>query len=250
MIDREAKYQEETFLLNQERQSLLDAQQAVERTRHKPFVLIMPFLLLACIVAGYFSYEQLNTKEQYYEQVTVAAENIDKLAGLLSSSQKTAQTTSNELQKKQNELLKTRAMLLNLRTTTDQLQQEVVQLKNAKGASTPNETALASSVVTLSDQLAILKAQLEENYLTNDVNEAYIEYQEKDLNIVKAQQKNLQATIETKEQLLQEKDTKTAQLSTNLESIQSQLKALKERNEELANQDVQLNAQLKKASTK
>jgi len=242
LIDRESKYKEESFLLNQERQSLLDAQQTVERTRQKPFVLIMPFLLLACIVAGYFSYEQLNIKEEYFEQVTAAAENIDKLAGLLSSSQDDAQAASNELQNKQKELAKTRAMLLDLRTTTDQLQLEVTQLKGPNDSRTLGETPFASSVITLSDQLATLKAQLEENYLTNDVNEAYIEYQEKDLNTVKAQQKNLQASIENKEQRLLEQDTETAQLSTSLESMQTQFQALEARNKELESQNALLTA--------
>jgi len=253
LIDRESKYKEESFLLNQERQSLLDAQQTIERKRQKPFVLLMPFLLLACIVAGYFSYEQLNTKEQYFEQVTVAAENIDKLAGLLSSSQENVQAASNELQNKQKELAKTRAMLLDLRATTDQLQLEVTRLKDANDPSASGEMALTSSVITLSAQLANLKAQLEENYLTNDVNEAYIEYQEKDLNTVKVQQKNLQASIETKEQLLQEKDSKTAQLSTSLESMQNQLQALKARNKELESHNAQLAAKkdnLKQTPTK
>jgi len=253
LIDRESKYKEESFLLNQERQSLLDAQQTIERTRQKPFVLIMPFLLFACIVAGYFSYEQLNTKEQYFEQVTAAAENIDKLAVLLSSSQDDALTASNELQNKQKELVKTRAMLLDLRATTDQLQLEVTQLKGLEDQSAFGETTFASSVITLSDQLAILRAQLEENYLTNDVNEAYIEYQEKDLNTVKAQQKDLEASIENKEQLLLEKDTKTAQLSTNLESVQNKFQALEARNKELESHNAQLaleNEQLKQTPAK
>jgi len=248
LIDRESKYKEESFLLNQERQSLLDVQQTVERKRQKPFVLIMPFLLLACVVAGYFAYEQLNTKEHHFEQVTAAADNIDKLAGLLSSSQENAQTASNELQNKQKELVKTRAMLVDLRMTTDQLQQEVTQLKSPSDPSVLGDTALASFIITLSDQLAILKAQLEENYLTNDVNEAYIEYQEKDLNTVKAQQQNLQASIENKEQLLLEQDTKAAELSTNLETMQQQLQTLKVRNKELESQNAQIalaNEQLK-----
>jgi len=249
LIDRESRYKEESFLLNQERQSLLDAQQTIERRRQKPFVLILPFLLLACIVAGYFSYEQLNTKEEYFEQVTVAAENIDKLAGLLSSSQKDAQTASNALQNKQKELVKTRAMLVDLRNTTDQLQLEVTQLKGTSDSSTLGETNLASSVVTLSGQLATLKVQLEEYYLTNDVNEAYIEYQEKDLNTVKAQQKNLQTSIENKELLLLEKDTKTAALSISLENMQNQIEALETRNKELESHNTQqavANDQLKK----
>jgi len=249
LIDRESRYKEESFLLNQERQSLLDAQQTIERRRQKPFVLILAFLLLACIVAGYFSYEQLNTKEEYFEQVTVAAENIDKLAGLLSSSQKDAQTASNALQNKQKELVKTRAMLVDLRNTTDQLQLEVTQLKGTSDSSTLGETNLASSVVTLSGQLATLKVQLEEYYLTNDVNEAYIEYQEKDLNTVKAQQKNLQTSIENKELLLLEKDTKTAALSISLENMQNQIEALETRNKELESHNTQqavANDQLKK----
>ncbi|MFT7371467.1 MAG: hypothetical protein ACI9T9_000143 [Oleiphilaceae bacterium] len=242
LIDRESKYQEESFLLNQERQSLLDAQQAAQRVRQKPFVLLMPFLLFACIVAGYFSYEQLNTKEHYFEQVTVAAENIDKLAGLLSSSQHDVLAASNALKKKQQELVKTRAMLADLRTTTDQLQLEVKQLKSSQGPTGSEQLSLASSVVTLSDQLAVLKAQLEEYYLTNDVNEAFIEYQEKDLSSVKAQQQNLQVAIVNKEKMLLAQNTKTAQLSSSLEKMTNQYLALEARNKELENQNAQLAA--------
>jgi hypothetical protein len=242
LIDRESKYQEESFLLNQERQSLLDAQQAAQRVRQKPFVLLMPFLLFACIVAGYFSYEQLNTKEHYFGQVTVAAENIDKLAGLLSSSQHDVLAASNALKKKQQELVKTRAMLADLRTTTDQLQLEVKQLKSSQGPTGSEQLSLASSVVTLSDQLAVLKAQLEEYYLTNDVNEAFIEYQEKDLSSVKAQQQNLQVAIVNKEKMLLAQNTKTAQLSSSLEKMTNQYLALEARNKELENQNAQLAA--------
>lgn len=193
LIDREAKYKEENDLLNQERQSLLDAHQISARKRHKPFALLMPFLLFSCIVAGYFAYEQLNTKEQYFEQVSVAADNIDKLAGLLSSSQEDVLTASTELQNKQRELVRTRAMLLDLRTTADQLQLEVAVLKNPHDPIGLDQTTLAASVLTLSDQLSSLKSQLEEYYLTNDVNEAFIEYQEKDLTIVKTQHEDLLA---------------------------------------------------------
>jgi hypothetical protein len=242
LIDRESKYKEESFLLNQERQSLLDAKQTIERTRHKPFVLIMPFLLLACIVAGYFSYEQLNTKEQYFEQVSAAAQNIDKLAGLLSSSQEDALTASNELLAKQKELVKTRAMLVDLRMTTDQLQLEVKQLKSSQDPTGLDQMTLALSVVTLSDQLATLKAQLDEYYLTNDVNEAFIEYQEKDLSSVKAQQQNLQDAIANKEKMLLEQDTKTAQLSRSLKNMKNQYQALEARNKALESQNAQLAA--------
>jgi hypothetical protein len=221
LIDRESKYKEESFLLNKERQSLLDAQQRIERRRHKPFVLVMPFLLLACIVAGYFSYQQLNTKEQYFEQVTVAADNIDKLAGLLSLSQKDVQTASNELKKKQAELVKTRAMLVDLRTTTDQLQLEVKLLKSSQDPTGLDQESLASSVIILSDQLAALKEQLEEYYLTNDVNEAF---------------------IETKEKMLLEQDSKAAQLSSSLENMKNQYQALEARNKALESQNAELAA--------
>jgi len=242
LIDRESKYKEESFLLNQERQSLLDVKQTIERTRYKPFVLIMPFLLMACIVAGYFSYEQLNTKEQYFEHISAAAQNIDKLAGLLSSSQEDALTASNELLAKQKELVKTRAMLVDLRTTTDQLQLEVKQLKSSQDPTGLDQMTLALSVVTLSDQLATLKAQLDEYYLTNDVNEAFIEYQEKDLSSVKAQQQNLQDAIVNKEKMLLEQDTKTAQLSRSLKNMKNQYQALEVRNKALESQNAQLAA--------
>lgn len=243
LIDRELKYKEESVLLNQERQSLLDAKHTIERKHHKPFTLLMPCLLLTCIVAGYFSYDFLNTQEQYFEQASVAAKNIDKLAGLLTNSQKNALTASTELQNKQQELVRTRAMLVDLRATTDQLQLEIEQLKSSQDPTGLDQISLNTSVVMLSDQLAILKAQLEEFYLTNDVNEAFIEYQEKDLTIAKKQQQNLQVSIQNKEQKLKETETQTVQLSRSLDTMTNQYLASEARNKELMRQNSELTAQ-------
>jgi len=261
LIGREKKYKEEILSLNKERQDLLDAQQTLEKSRPKPFVLIVPFLLLACIVAGYFAYEQLNKKEQHFEQVTVASENIDKLAKLLNSSQDEVLLASGELINKKNELNKTKSMLLGLKNTINQLQLEITQLKGNQETTESERLALAFSANTLSDQLAILKTQLEDKYLTNDINEAYIDYQQHDLNAAKTalssqietvqekehaltlkenQQKTLEDSLKNKEQLLLEQGSKTLALNDDLEKVKKQLENLQVGYTQLENQNAKL----------
>ena len=67
LIDRETKYQEELKLFSKERQSLMETQQELENASQKPLIFLVPFLLLACILAGYFAYEQINKKEQQFQ---------------------------------------------------------------------------------------------------------------------------------------------------------------------------------------
>jgi len=263
LITRELKYKEETSALNKERQQLLDAQETLESSRQKPWLLIVPFLLLACVVAGYFAYEQLNKKAQHFEQVAVASKNIDKLAKLLTSSQDEVLTASNELLNKKDELSKTKNMMLDLKNTTDQLQLEITQLKGNQETSVEEKSALALSANTLSEQLATLKVQLEDKYLTIDINEAFIDYQENDLNVFKAaltsqqetiqqkedalsdqqkQQRNLENAIKSKEQRVQAQNTQVSDLNNDLQALRKQLKVIQSANSNLKRQNAALTA--------
>jgi len=261
LITRELKYKEEISALNKERQHLLDAQETLESSRQKPWLFIVPFLLLACSLAGYFAYEQLNKKAQHFEQVAVASKNIDKLAKLLSSTQDKVLTASNELLDKKDELSKTKSMLLGLKNTTDQLQFEITQLKGSQETSAEEKSALTLSANSLSEQLAILKTQLEDKYLTIDINEAFIDYQENDLNVFKAaltsqqetiqqkedalsdqiqQQQDLENALKSKEQHLQAQSTQVSTLNNDLRALKNKLTLLQSVNSNLKQQNAVL----------
>lgn len=186
LMQREQKLKDEQALLEQERNMIQGAQEAIRSSRRQRSVLILPLLLITAVGAGLFAYENLEQQKRYFDQVTQASKSIDRLSQVLSLTQDEVVLTSGKLSNKQMELERTKEMLAELRATTDQLQIEIAQLKGHNEDAIEGKLALTESAGNLSVQLTILREQLEDKYLTNDINEVYIEYQENDLR--KAQQ--------------------------------------------------------------
>jgi len=267
LIKRETKYADDSRQLNQERKSLLEAQQEAESKRHKPIMLIIPILLVTCIVAGYITYEQINKKQQHYNLIATASKNIDKLASILSLTQDQVIDKSTALSNKKTELDKTKNMLLGLKNTTDQLQSEITLLRGNQATTETEKAALAVSAQSLSSQLASLKTQLEDKYLTIDINEAFIDYQEHDLKVFKTalethqemldqktstlnnqhkQQLLLEQKIAEKEDNLSSKAEQLEKLKLKFSTIQKNMSTIQNENSELKNENENLESELKK----
>jgi len=227
LIQRERKYNEENLQLNKERQALLQTKKEIHESKQKPTLYLIPFLLVACVVAGYFTFEHLNKKQAHFDQITYASKNIDKLANLLSQSQNQVMDKSSALQNKKTELNKTKNMLSDLKTTTDQLQSEISSLKSDKKTTDSEHSNLTTSAEILTSQLEALKAQLEDEYLTIDLYEAFIDYQEKDLEVFKV-------VMSKQQEILDQKD---ANLNEHLSQNQALEKVLAEKEIILSEKD-------------
>lgn len=272
LIKRENKLNDDKTLLQRERQALSELQQATAKSSQRPMLIVLPLLLFACIVGGYFAYEQLEKKQQHFSEIAFASANIDKLASILSLTQDEVISQSNALENKKSELDKTKNMLSELKHTSDTLANELVHLKGNEETSASEKAALVSSAEYLKQQLAELKVQLEDKYLTIDIIEALVDYQESNLNNVKgelatkqellaqqqsslSEQKTLEASLkqelESKASLLSQQALKTQAAQKELEDVQQQLqaakRALKEQQRLLAEQKLKAQANSKTA---
>jgi len=181
LIQREQKLADEKHVIEQERRMLLESQESMRRSRQRRSTFMLPILLIAAIAAGVLAYQNIEQQKKYFNQVANASKNIDALAQILSVTQDEVVIATSQLSNKKIELERTKTMLDDLKSTTEQLQYEIRQLKGDSSTSAEEKQALTLSADNLSEQFTVLKAQLEENYLTNDINEVYIEYQENDL---------------------------------------------------------------------
>lgn len=181
LIKREKKLADDLNILNNEKQALHELKRQIQSKQHRRSVIIIPILFAACILAGYFAFEQMEVQQQQYKNLNTATRNIDKLTQVLNTTQDTMINTRSELSTKQAELAKTKNMLNELKITSQQLESEITQLRSNKLTTKEEKASLTQSASTLLTQLAELKLQLEDKYLNDDINEAYIEYQERDL---------------------------------------------------------------------
>lgn len=209
LIQRERKLEDEQRILQQERKMLEHTHLSLKSSRRRRSAFMLPLLLVAAIAAGMLAYRNIEQQQKYFDQVTTASKNIDTLAKLLSVTQDEVVLATSSLSTKQVELERTKSMLDDLKSTTDQLYLEIRQLKGDSYETAEDKSALFLSADNLSEQLATLKAQLEDKYLTNDINEVYIEYQENDLR--KARQQ-----IQDQEDMLARKDAQIESLRSHL----------------------------------
>lgn len=225
LMQRERKLDETARDLASQSQMLEQAHAALELRQKKRNVLVIPILLLVCVVAGYTAFLNLGTKQDALQQATRANENIDKLASVLNMTQEEVLAASDKLRNKRQELEKTKSMLNELRQTTEQLEVEILSLRENQAASLAEKEALGTSAATLSQQLKQLRAQLEDEYLTIDINEAFIDYQENN-------RQQLQQLLTHYKQTLDEREARVANLQQALTSQQALT----------GKQDAQLNA--------
>lgn len=216
LIRRERKLEDDKRLIAQERKMLEDTQALLTARRQRRSTIVLPMLLVTAIAAGVFAFQNMEQQQRYFEQVSQASKSIDKLAQVLSMTQDEVTLTSGKLSNKQLELERTKGMLAELRATTNQLQFEISQIRGDEPTSVEDTTALTVSADNLSGQLAKLRAQLEENYLTNDINEVYIEYQESDLRQAQKALQEKESELAAQKNQLQENEQRISELQQAL----------------------------------
>ena len=161
LIKRERKLQEDSTLLQRERETFSASQEAAA-SRRSSSITLLPVLLVACIFGGYFAYQQLEKRSFHYNQIASASKNIDKLANILSLTQDEVLTQSTALEIKKGELDKTKDMLFDLKQSSDQLRREIQRLKGDQATSASEKASLVESADILAQQLGELKVQLED----------------------------------------------------------------------------------------
>lgn len=267
---REQKLEQEQKLLKKEAESLTSRRQELETKKKNTSLILLPVLLIVCIIGGYLTFDHLDQRERQYNQITLASKNIDKLANILNITQEEMLDKSAALHNKKLELDKTKAMLMGLKTTSDQLQDEITKLKGNQPTSEAGNSVLTNSAETLAAQLFDLKTQLEDNYLTLDVNEAFIDYQENDIETFKTALDKYKKQLEQKEDSLSQHKTKQtlleellvsskeqnnklstqlSEMNINLKTIQSQLKDTMIENKELLKENSNLSNEVAKLKT-
>lgn len=214
LIQREQKLEDEMRLIEQERKMLSQTQQSLKMNRQRRTAFMLPLLLVAAIAAGLLAFYNIEQQNKYFSQVTTASKNIDTLARILSNTQDEVVLATSRLSNKQIELERTKTMLSDLKSTTDQLQMEIRQLKGDTSESAEGKTALTQSAGNLVEQLALLNAQLEDHYLNEDINEAFIEYQENDL-------KRAEQRLKQQAELLEDQAHQIASLKANISKSDS-----------------------------
>ncbi len=227
LMEREQKIKDETRLLKQEREAMLAAERRIGSRKQNRSSLLVPILLAACIGAGYVAFDHFNTNERYFEQMATASRNIDKLANALNMTQDEVLTRAEQLTAKKTELERTKAMLAELKQTTDRLQSEINLLKNDRQTTPAEHQSLTQSAQTLSTQLAELKEQLEDKYLTIDINEAFIDYQENDLRKLNLALKAQSESNAMKERMLDDREATINELKDANTALVEELEALK-----------------------
>lgn len=202
LIQREQRLEDERRMVLQERQMLTNTQATLKASRQRTTALMLPLFLVAAIAAGLFAFNHIEQQEKYFNQVATASKNIDALAKILSVTQDEVVIATSQLSTKQFELERTKSMLEELKDTTDKLQMEIFHLKGYTSSSAEEKTALTISADNLSEKFSALKAQLEDKYLSDDINEAFIEYQENGLKRAHAQLAQQTALLAEKDQLI------------------------------------------------
>ena len=216
LVNRERKLEDESQRLSQERLAYLEVQRRFAEVRGRNIRILMMVFVVVAIGAGYFAFNYMDKKERYFEQIVLASKNIDKLTKVLSLTQDEVLSSSSALVDKKNQLKVTKTMLTDLKTATEQLHQEINQMKNSQANSEAERNALLTSAQALSSQLKNLKVQLEDNDLTNDINEAFIAYQENDLRNFQKTLAEHYESIQSKEQSLEQKQSQLLALEQTL----------------------------------
>ncbi len=242
---REQKLLEDQQLLEQESLSLANRQVELASRQKKSQLFFLPLLLSVCIAGGYLAYDYVSQQKLHYALISQASKNIDKLANLLNITQDQVIDKSNDLLSKKLELDKTKQMLLELKTTSDRLYEEINKFESNPLTASGEKTTLSVSAETLAAQLASLRTQLEDNYLTIDINEAYIDHQENDLNIFKTALAAHQKKLAQKEGSIQEQQVKQALLEELLQSSKTQNQQLSKQLDALNNSLKELQRELK-----
>lgn len=222
LTQREQKLEQQQQLQEQEALSLAKRQQELAIKQRKNQFYLVPILLVICIAGGYFAFDYLEQQKAQFNQIAQASKNIDKLAAILNMTQEQVIDKSNDLQSKKQELDKTKTMLVDLKTASDQLQAEITRIQENPLTEGSIKASLNLSAESLAAQLANLRTQLEDTYLTIDINEAFIDHQEHDLKTFKAALADYKSKLAKQEGSLTAQQAKQASLESLLASSQAQ----------------------------
>lgn len=145
LIKREYSVDERESLLAKREQILQAQQQRRRLARRNKASLIAPILLITCVIAGYFAYEQINQQRQYFKQVKAAQAHVDKLTRVLNLTQARMVDSGQEVKLRTAELASTHTKL-------KALQEELSKMKEG-AQSTPSTLQKISLAPSLESPL-------------------------------------------------------------------------------------------------
>ncbi len=124
LLAREQLLNEQQELL-EKREQIFDARQHSQRLANRNRAsLIAPLLLITCVAAGYFAYEQIDQQRQYFQQVKAAEAHVDKLTRVLSITQERMVSNTSTIAERNTQLAQTQAKLEALENELAQLQDQ------------------------------------------------------------------------------------------------------------------------------
>lgn len=114
LIQREHRLSENETILKREQSLFREQHKTRKQLQSKRSSLVAPILLIACVAAGYFAFENLDHQRTYFKQVKAASANVDKLARVLGITQQKMVKASSELEQKKLELEQAKELVMNL----------------------------------------------------------------------------------------------------------------------------------------
>ncbi len=122
LIQREQRLAENEALLKREQGLFREQHQTRTQIQSKRGSLVAPILLIACVAAGYFAFENINDQRQYFKQVKAASANVDRLSRVLGITQQKMVKASSELDKKRIELEHAKQLVMSMLENTKNIE--------------------------------------------------------------------------------------------------------------------------------
>jgi hypothetical protein len=127
LIHREHRLAENETILKREQSLFREQHKTRKQLQSKRSSLVAPILLIACVAAGYFAFENLDQQRTYFKQVKAASANVDKLARVLGITQQKMVKASSELEQKKLELEQAKELVMNLLGNSQSIEIEAQQ---------------------------------------------------------------------------------------------------------------------------
>lgn len=127
LLAREQQLAEQLLLL-EKREQIFEAQRHRQRmAKRNRASLIAPLLLITCVAAGYFAYEQIDQQRQYFQQMKAAEAHVDKLSRVLSITQERMVSNTGTIEERNAQLAETQSKL-------ESLEAELTRLQSGEGS--------------------------------------------------------------------------------------------------------------------
>jgi hypothetical protein len=131
LLAREQQLAEQQLLL-EKREQVFEAQRHRQRmAKRNRASLIAPLLLITCVAAGYFAYEQIDQQRQYFQQIKAAEAHVDKLARVLSITQERMVSNTSTIEERNAQLAATQSKLESLEAEFTRLQNTAAEQSEA-----------------------------------------------------------------------------------------------------------------------